>query len=420
MNEAMLPNQYLTVYLPLGENYFEFEAIPNYSMIVILVSMIALALSFLLYLKFGVKEKPIVSVEFSAPDNLGSAGVGYVIDGVVNDKDVLSMIIDFANRGYLTIYDSEHDTILTKKKEMDEKCNGYEKSFFKALFDNRDEVSCEELKEQHFGDQIQVSKGMVRSHFQTHENKVFTGSSVSIQVVLMILAGMAVGLLSFAGYYQKVGMIEVAIVPLLILWPLMSASMVFWIILSRQKYAYSKGKIIAFSLLAVICHIAVFLGSLFFIHGWIGRIFVIIYTLLVIYMIATCGKRTEQGNRWLGQILGLKTFIQEAEKDQLEMLVNDNPSYFYHILPYAYVLGISDTWSKKFESINLVSPDWYTSYNSSTFSTIFWMSRFNTTMSALNALPGAITPSSSGTGGFSGGGGGFSGGGFGGGGGGSW
>ena len=48
-----------------------------------------------------------------------------------------------------------------------------------------------------------------------------------------------------------------------------------------------------------------------------------------------------------------------VEKDKLEMLVNDNPNYFFDILPYAYVLGVSDIWSKKFESIAIAPPTWY-------------------------------------------------------------
>ena len=41
----------------------------------------------------------------------------------------------------------------------------------------------------------------------------------------------------------------------------------------------------------------------------------------------------------------------------------ENSEYFYNILPYAYVLGVSDKWIKKFESISLQAPSWYDSPN---------------------------------------------------------
>ena len=69
-------------------------------------------------------------------------------------------------------------------------------------------------------------------------------------------------------------------------------------------------------------------------------------TILMIVLMMFMDKRSEQGNRWLGQILGLKDFIMTAEKDRLELLVKDDPQAFYSILPYAYpriVSVISDT-----------------------------------------------------------------------------
>ncbi|MDE5996022.1 MAG: DUF2207 domain-containing protein, partial [Eubacterium sp.] len=85
------------------------------------------------------------------------------------------------------------------------------------------------------------------------------------------------------------------------------------------------------------------------------------------------------------------------------------------ILPYAYVLGVSDKWTKNFESIALEPPQWY---GGSVFDRMLFWHFMNTTFnSAATAMTSA--PQSSG-GSFSGGGGGFAGGGSGGGGGGSW
>ena len=52
-------------------------------------------------------------------------------------------------------------------------------------------------------------------------------------------------------------------------------------------------------------------------------------------------KRTDYGNAIYGRIKGFRNFLEAAEKEKLEALVNDDPSYFYNILPYTYVLGIS-------------------------------------------------------------------------------
>ena len=94
-----------------------------------------------------------------------------------------------------------------------------------------------------------------------------------------------------------------------------------------------------------------------------------------------------------------------------------NPTYFYNILPYTYVLGVSDKWIKKFESISLQAPCWYDSSNS--FDVVSFGSFMNSTMiSAESAMSSSPSSDSGGSGGSSGGG--SSGGGSGGGGGGSW
>ena len=70
-------------------------------------------------------------------------------------------------------------------------------------------------------------------------------------------------------------------------------------------------------------------------------------------------KRTKYGNKILGEIKGFKTFLETAEKTRLESMVAQNPNYFYDILPYAYVLGVSDKWIKNFETITPQAPTWY-------------------------------------------------------------
>jgi uncharacterized membrane protein len=130
----------------------------------------------------------------------------------------------------------------------------------------------------------------------------------------------------------------------------------------------------------------------------------------------------------LGQIRGLKNYITVAEKDKMEMFVRENPTLFYDVLPYAYVLGVSDVYMKKFENVNIVQPEWYHTDSSWTKVIVidhclhhFSMS-MNKNLSMHTASQIGKTASTVGriSGGGHSGGGGFSGGGHGGGGGGRW
>ena len=121
-------------------------------------------------------------------------------------------------------------------------------------------------------------------------------------------------------------------------------------------------------------------------------------------------KRTPYGNEILGKIQGFKNYLETAEKDKLEAMVMKDPTYFYNILPYTYVLGVSDIWIKKFETISMQAPSWYDS--PTTFDIVTFNSFINSTItSAQSAMSSSPSSGGSSSGGFSGGGSGGGGGG---------
>ena len=115
----------------------------------------------------------------------------------------------------------------------------------------------------------------------------------------------------------------------------------------------------------------------------------------------------------------------------LNELVDENPAYFYDVLPYAYVFKLKDKWILKFNTIQVPNNCSYTSFgqndlNPMTVNRMISNIELRTEIEVPNAYSGGFMGSSrgggfsGGGGGFSGGGGGFSGGGGGGGGGGAW
>ena len=129
---------------------------------------------------------------------------------------------------------------------------------------------------------------------------------------------------------------------------------------------------------------------------------------------------TEKGDLAKQQTNGFKMFIEKAEKDKLEFLLRDDPSYFEKTLAYAVVFGMAKKWARKFDGLNLQPPGWYhgASWSGSTvgaFNAASFTDSFTGSMSSMSSTM-VSSPSSS----SSSSGGGSSGGGFGGGGGGSW
>jgi uncharacterized membrane protein YgcG len=143
------------------------------------------------------------------------------------------------------------------------------------------------------------------------------------------------------------------------------------------------------------------------------------------------GAPTPLGRRLMDGIEGLKTYINLAEKDRLNLQGAPamSPQHFETVLPYAVALGLEKPWSRAFEAWMATaagaaaaasySPGWFHGSNFSGRNIGSSMGSVADTISSsmTNAAP---APKSSSSGFSGGGGGGFSGGGGGGGGGGGW
>jgi len=116
--------------------------------------------------------------------------------------------------------------------------------------------------------------------------------------------------------------------------------------------------------------------------------------------------------------VGFKNFIELAEKDRLETMLEEDPQFYYHVLPFAQVLGVSDKWEEKFKEITVQPPQWATCSTTDTLLNFYVMNRIMHVSFASMTANMSSRPSSSGSsGGGHGSFGGFSGGGHGGGGG---
>ena len=68
-------------------------------------------------------------------------------------------------------------------------------------------------------------------------------------------------------------------------------------------------------------------------------------------------QKNDYGQIIIAKVLGFRDYLITAEKNQLEALVSKNPDYFYDILPYTYVLDISNKWINNFDKNNIRNID---------------------------------------------------------------
>ena len=159
-----------------------------------------------------------------------------------------------------------------------------------------------------------------------------------------------------------------------------------------------------------------FVGPIF---GAIGVGSIVVSAIIVMIFGWFMPALTKQGILAKEKILGLKEYINVAEKDRIKFhnAPHKNPQHFETLLPFAMVMKLEKAWAKQFADIYNTSPSWYEGGSGHLCSLMLANELIGFSKTANTSL--ASHPSSAGSGGsgFSGG---SSGGGFGGGGGGSW
>ena len=94
-------------------------------------------------------------------------------------------------------------------------------------------------------------------------------------------------------------------------------------------------------------------GALWIILGiisgvWLIGLCVVAAQYLIGLMAAYGGRRSQTGMYNAGQVLGLRHFLKKLNGEKLERLLDNNPDYFFDMLPYAIALGVDTKFAKAF------------------------------------------------------------------------
>ena len=407
----------LTVRLTLPDNYFVGARNNNTDYYIIIgISLVIVFIAFILWLLFG-KDKPVIeTVEFYPPEGYNSAELAFLYKGETDDKAIVSLLIYLASKGYLSIKETENkalfastkDFTIYKLKEYDG-TNEIEKLFFDGLFRTRSSVTSSDLTNRFY---ITVNRIKKLLNKKENKTKIFDKKSLQLRGFIIPMMLIIFILITVKPFYDA-GMLSE--LPVALIFPGVGFSLMLSILTSSSPKS-AKIFIIFWGLLFGGIPLFMILPIIFSTSISAITYFIGILCIIVLYVFRKIIlKRTPFGLEILGKIKGFKRFLETAEKDQLEAMVEKEPEYFYNILPYTYALDVSDKWVEQFENIAVEPPSWY--YSNTAFSVHSFGTFMNSTMTRVNTSM-TSRPSSSGSGGSSGGG--FSGGGSGGGGGSSW
>ena len=238
------------------------------------------------------------TIEFYAPDDLDSAQVGYIYGETNIKKLTVSLIIQLASKGYISIEeieDKKYNIInIGKGKPNLKPLSITEQLVYQELFKNGDSNLLS--NDYSFSSVFEKVSTCLENVI---DKKIHDNNSTKIMNTISTL---------------------------------LMVSIVAWMV----AYLFIRDLDPKLEIMYLVSFITIFITGF-----------------LSIFM----NQKNDYGQIISAKVSGFRDYLITAEKNQLEALVLEDPDYFYDILPYTYALDISDKWINNFEKNNVPNID---------------------------------------------------------------
>ena len=413
--------EYVTVYMEFDEDFFTGESNPEatWNTVVRIIALLCTITAFVLWILFGRDKKIYPTVEFYPPDGLSPAEVGYINDGYADNKDIVALLMYWADQGCIRIEEQDRgDFAIIWRAPLPDTAPPYERTMFGELFASGSLVLLSSLKRTFYTSVNAAKKGVTDSFAKSDARRVFTRQSKKARGIMAVLTMLPIAFAVFAYAFNVTGeFLNAVFIAFMIGWLIGLPVLMLAHCLEKWHSTQPAKRMITLVLSIVVLTVVLLLYAILVpvfsnaadpLAMVLTTLLTCVSTVIMIVLAVIMRKRTEQGDSWLGRIRGFKRFIEAAEKDRILRLVEQNPGYFYNILPYAYVLGVTNKWAKNFEEIAVQPPDWYSGRRAfHSFNAMVFASQLSHSMAGFQSAMTSRPSSGSGSGGgFSGGGGG--------------
>ncbi len=343
----------------------------TFSMIILLGGCLVFILLRLLLRK---QQNVEVREEIHAPDKLSPAHVGYLIDDIVENHDIMSLLYYLAQKGYMKITEYQ-------RRQFDFTYIEYPKSetkaariMFDAVFDKSDKGSTVRLSDcgTRIYNAIPKMKAAVPKDIFGSNNFYSIGSKISVWTAQLVYAFAiaALPVLNFSFINLSGGKAAVSNAAAVAIAVVMSVSLEHLCQCyynRKQRHSKDSGKqlIIAVCIYLVLSALYIYFFR-FSYNGRIGDVQVATAeaVFLLIAPLARIGMKTRNkaSAALAGHVMGLQMFMNNCTKDAVYEISKAEPAYYYEMMSYAYAMNISRKFAGVFEYVELDQPEWYQAY----------------------------------------------------------
>lgn len=361
----MIPENFgITLKAQLPDGYWEKALDGSWSITAITLIMAGLSLILLILWIIGGRDPRVKKEKVTKPiEGLSPVELGYIFNGEVRTRDVLHMIIQFAQKGYLTISEFEpkrYRLIRGKAPVREERM--YRNAFnilFEDVYKNRG------LSMDKIGPRVEKIRAAitddVAAGFNTSETSPFTPLSRAFRAAGAALIGIGLGLSAMFSYYYNYKTPNY-VEALLIAAAGAAAAQLFCKAIDARDSSSVDSRRYAELLAALIFALPV-IYTVFRVVKNTGKLYaaipMIIASGIAEFLIVIMRARGKENAETVNKVRRLRQFISHpTPKEVLENYLADS-DYYYDTMLYALAFGAEEAWAISFLTLDVPDPEWY-------------------------------------------------------------
>jgi len=249
--------------------------------------------------------------------------------------DLTMMVFSWAQLGYVRIHTDRYGRVIVEKKmDMGNERTDFERRCFASLFSRGDAVDATGMRYAKLFRHVSEFIPGVREMYTKRSGNIVIFRCLAC--IVSIFCGVCYGMnLVPNGWLQTVVVVVLALL----------GAITAWAIQDGMYKIHVRGKIPVY--VSTVCSVLwIVLGI---VSGvWVIGLVTVLAQILAGLAAAYGGRRSDLGRYNASEILGLRHYLKTVKAEELERLIEQNPDYFFDMLPYAIALGVDTPFGKAF------------------------------------------------------------------------
>ena len=305
------------------------------------------------------------------PEGITAGNVGSYL--VHRSADLTMMVITWAQLGYLLIHLDENGRVmLHKKMEMGNERSAFEGRIFRNLFGKGTMIEATGYRYARLCENTAALSARIAWGY-----KPKSGNPRLLRLIgcgLGLFAGIAIGdCITNSAAWRTLLMIFLS----------MGGSVASWYIQEGFQHLHLRDR---WPIIGTVVLSAAFLVLGFLSNTIFYALGAVLGSLLIGYLAAYSGRRTDNGIQIRSELLGLRRHMKDVSKTELMRILQTNTDYYYELAPYALAMGVDKIFAQRFGHLRQPACNWLIADLGSTNTALEWYPILRDVVKAMDNL----------------------------------